>query len=124
MKNSARNSRLATGQIGEEIARKYLEKKGYKIIEKDFKTKYAEVDLAGIKDNELVIFEVRTKRGEMFGSPEDTLNRKKLGKVWLGARILAAAKKWQGPLRIDAVCLVLGEGNDALRINHYENIIN
>jgi putative endonuclease len=112
-----------TGQIGEELAKKYLEEKGYKIIEKDFKTKYAEVDLVGIKDNKLIIFEVRTKRGEMFGSPEETLNKKKLQKVLLGARILAAAKKWQGLIRIDAVCLVLKLNGDILRINHYENII-
>ncbi|MFH1401970.1 MAG: YraN family protein [Parcubacteria group bacterium] len=95
----------------------------FKIIERNFKRKYAEVDLAGTKNNELVIFEVRTKRGEMFGSPEDTFNRKKLGKIWLGARILASAKKWQGLLRIDAVCVVLKEDNNVLRINHYENII-
>jgi len=114
---------LETGQIGEEIAKKYLEQKGYKIIERDFKTKYAEIDLAGIKSNELVIFEVRTKRGETFGSPEETLNSRKLKKVYLGARIYAAAKKWPGPLRIDAVCIILKGDSSALRINHYENIV-
>jgi putative endonuclease len=112
-----------TGKLGEELAKKYLEEKGYKIIEKDFKTKYAEIDLVGIKNNQLVIFEVRTKRGEMFGSPEDTLNNKKLSKLYLGARILAATKKWLGPIGVDAVCLVLKENDEILRINHYENII-
>jgi putative endonuclease len=112
-----------TGKLGENLARKYLEDKGYKIIEKDFKTKFAEVDLAAIKNEELIIFEVRTKRGEEFGSPEETLNKKKLQKVYLGARILASTRKWQGPMRIDAVCLVLKPNDDILRINHYENII-
>lgn len=112
-----------TGQIGEDLAKKYLENKGYKIIEKDFKTKFAEIDLVGIKNNELVIFEVRTKRGEMFGSPEDTINKKKLGKILLGARIFSAAKKWSGPMRVDAVCLVLAPDNQISRIGHYENII-
>lgn len=115
---------ITTGQLGEEIAKKYLEKKGYKIIEKDFKTKYAEIDLIGIKNNELIIFEVRTKRGEAFGTPEDTINNRKLGKLLLGARIIASAKKWQGPLRVDAVCVVLKiYGEEVLRINHYENIL-
>jgi putative endonuclease len=114
---------IKTGQIGEEIAKKYLEEKGYKIIEKDFKTKYAEIDLVGMKNNELIVFEVRTKRGETFGSPEDTLNNKKLKKLYLGARIFSAAKKWIGPIRVDAVCLVLKENNGILRINHYENIV-
>ena len=114
---------IATGKLGEEIAKKYLEEKGYKIIEKDFKTKYAEIDLVGTKNKGMVFFEVRTKRGEAFGSPEETLNSKKLKKLCLGAKIFSVAKKWSGSMRIDAVCVVLKENNEILRINHYENII-
>jgi len=36
---------LATGKIGEAIAKEYLEKQGYKILAQNFKTKYAEIDL-------------------------------------------------------------------------------
>jgi len=114
---------LKTGKIGEEIARKYLTEKGYKIIEQNYKTKYAEIDLIGREGNELVFVEVRTKKGEDFGAPEETINNKKMRKLWGNARAYAAWKKWKGPYRVDAVCVVLRYNNIVERINHYENII-
>ena len=107
---------LQTGKLGEEIAKDYLEKKGYKIIEQNFKTKYAEIDLLAKKDGELILVEVRTKIGENFGSPEESLTKKKLKKLWFNARLVKAA-------RIDAVCIVLKPDNSVERMEHYENII-
>ncbi len=122
---------LQTGKIGENIAKEYLKKKGYKILAQNFKTKYAEIDLlarrnfgeGGVKREVLVFVEVRTKRGEMFGSPEETIDQRKLKQVHFAARIYCAMKKWTGSCRIDTVCIVLGENNVAKKINHYENII-
>jgi putative endonuclease len=113
---------LKTGKMGEEIARKHLEKKGYKILEQNFRTKYAEIDIVARKDKELVFVEVRTKRGEIFGLPEETLNQKKLKKLLWNAKSYAAFKNWRGAYRIDAVCVVLGNDESVERINHYENI--
>ena len=114
---------METGRVGEEIAKKYLEKKGYKIIEQNYKTKYAEIDLVAKKGNEMVFIEVRTKKGEDFGTPEETIDKRKLRKLWGNARAYMAWKKWQGPYRVDAVCVVLRYNNTVERINHYENII-
>jgi len=120
---SPEQAHLATGKIGENIARHYLEKKGYKIIEQNYKTKYAEIDLVARKGKELVFVEVRTKKGEDFGTPEETINNKKMRKLWGNARAYTVWKKWQGPYRVDAVCVVLRYDNTMERINHYENII-
>ncbi len=117
------SNNLRTGQIGENIAKEYLEKNGYKVIEQNYKTKYGEIDLVAKKGNELVFVEVRTKKGENFGTPEETINKKKLRKLWGNAKAYAARKKWQGSYRIDAVCLVLKYDNATERINHYENIV-
>jgi len=120
---------LQTGKLGEEIARKYLENKGYRILEQNYKTKYAEIDLIAKKKNELVFVEVRTKTNEDFGSPEESLNNKKLRKIFMNAQAYVARTKWQGPYRIDAVCVVLDPvvldsvKYEIARINHYENII-
>ena len=136
------------GKIGEDLARKYLEKEGYKIIDQNYKTKYAEIDLIALrqaqgkpknilenifssKQDILVFVEVRTKIGENFGSPEDTLDRKKLHKVLHNATTYTAFKRWNGPCRIDAICIVLkplrpgsGQANySVLRLTHHENII-
>ncbi|KKP32611.1 MAG: hypothetical protein A2312_00575 [Candidatus Staskawiczbacteria bacterium RIFOXYB2_FULL_32_9] len=117
------------GKLGEDLARKYLEDKGYKILEQNYKTKYAEIDLVAEKLEELfekpklVFVEVRTKIGEQFGSPEDTLDKRKLWKVLQNAKFYSAFKGWQGPERIDAICIVLHPDFSVSRITHHENII-
>lgn len=114
------------GKIGEDLAKDFLEKQGYKILEQNYRTKYAEIDLVaerGFFKKELIFVEVRTKIGENFGSPEDTINKTKLKKVLQNARAYAAFKDWQGPCRIDAICIVLNQNCSVQRLNHYENII-
>lgn len=114
---------LETGQLGEKLARKLLEKKGYKIVEQNYKTRYAEIDLIGIKKGVLVFVEVRTKRDEEFGAPEETINYFKRQKVLWNAQSYMAYKNWNGPCRIDAICIVLGDSDKPRRIDHYENIV-
>ena len=117
------------GKIGEDLARQYLEKEGWKIIEQNYKTKYAEIDLVAekpgkfLKPSTLVFVEVRTKVGEQWGSPEDTINRAKLWKVLQNAKSYAAFKRWQGPERIDAICIVLKPDMSVSRLTHHEDII-
>ncbi|MDP1690027.1 MAG: YraN family protein [bacterium] len=116
------------GQVGEKLAREYLEKQGYKILEQNYKTKYAEIDLVAEKSagflngKKLVFVEVRTKVGENFGSPEDTINKQKLWKVLQNAKSYTAFKRWNGPARIDAVCIVLNQDFSVQRLTHHENI--
>lgn len=117
------------GQTGERLAREYLEKHGYKILEQNYKTKYAEIDLVAEKaegflgSKKLVFVEVRTKIGEQWGSPEDTINKAKLWKVLQNAKSYTAFKKWDGPVRIDAICVVLNQDMSVCRLTHHENII-
>jgi len=117
------------GQIGEEMARKFLEEKGYKILEQNYRTRFAEIDLVAEKPEgflekpKLVFVEVRTKVGENFGSPEDTINKKKLWKVLWNAKSYTGFKNWQGACRIDAVCIVLNRDMSVSRLTHHENII-
>lgn len=117
------------GQVGEKLAREYLQKHGYKILEQNYKTKYAEIDLVAekpagfFKQSTLVFIEVRTRVGENFGSPEDTINRAKLWKVLQNSKSYTAFSKWDGPARIDAVCIVLKSDFSVSRLTHHENII-
>jgi|SRR3989344_7577205 len=116
------NSKTEVGRLGEDLARKYLEKKGYKILEQNYRTRYAEIDLVARHKDVLVFVEVRTKIGERFGTPEETLNAKKLQKVKRNAFSYAAHMKWNKLYRIDAVCIVLAPDRTPKRIAHYENV--
>ena len=113
---------LATGKLGEEIAKGYLEKKGFEIVEQNYKTKYSEIDIVAKQGKELVFVEVRTKIGENFGSPEESLDKKKLRKLQFNARSYIWKNRWKENYRIDAVCLVLKPDNSIERLEHYENI--
>ena len=114
------------GKRGEEIAKSYLEKKGYKIVSKNFRNRFGEIDLVATNKGKIIFIEVKLKIGDSFGSPEEMINSKKLFQVQKTAWAFLKqnpeiAQKYQ-IYRIDAVCIVLGEGDRVLRISHYENM--
>lgn len=116
---------LDIGRLGENIAKEYLEKKGYFIIDQNYKNKYAEIDLiVRYKDN-LVFVEVKTRINEQFGLPEQALNRNKMYRLIRNAQAYMAynAKNYKS-YRIDGICIVLDENKQVKRIDHYENITN
>ena len=115
----------AIGKLGEEKAKEYLEKQGYKIIDKNWKTKRAEIDLVAQKKNVLAIVEVRSTVGEQYGTPEETLDPQKQWKLRHNAKAYVAYRKYNGLYRIDAVCVVFrGDGSEIpFRLTHYENIV-
>ena len=117
-----KSQKLVVGKLGEVQARRYLENKGFKILEQNYRTRYGEIDLVGKEQNELVFIEVRTKTGNDFGTPEETLNKKKITKLRRNALAYTSKIGWKGTFRLDALCLILDEKNQPKRIDHYENI--
>ncbi len=113
---------LETGCLGEAIAKRYLQNKGYCIIEENYRTKYAEIDLIAHNKGALVFVEVRTRRDERFGSPEDSIKRSKIRKLIRNAEAYVARKRYVKAYRVDAICIVLDEGGMTSRITHYKNI--
>lgn len=119
------------GQMGEKMAMEYLVKNGYEIVEQNYRTKFAEIDLVAFKPEgilgmgkgKMVFVEVRTKIGERYGSPEDTINRAKLWKVLQNSKSYMGFKNWQGAARIDAICIVLKNDFSIERLTHHENIV-
>lgn len=114
---------LKTGKIGEKLAKEYLKKKGYQIIEENYRTRFSELDLVAKEGKELVFIEVRTRKGESFGRPEESFQIRKLKKLFLAARSYISQKAWKASYRVDAICLVLSRENRLERINHYQAII-
>jgi putative endonuclease len=117
---------FSKGKIGEDIARSFLLRKGYTLLEQNFNTRFGELDLIMVKDNVLVFVEVKLKVGEDFGTPEEMITRQKLTQV----QNTAVAFLQQNPdigkrflsYQIDGVCIVVDSNNEILRINHYENL--
>jgi len=69
--------RKTTGMIGEKLAADFLSKQGYEIIETNYRCKEGEVDII-TKEGEILVFvEVRTKNSRAFGSPEESVTKRK-----------------------------------------------
>lgn len=65
------------GKQGEEIAANFLEKAGYKILERNWRFRKSEVDIIAQLDNLIVIVEVKTRATDYFGNPEESVTLKK-----------------------------------------------
>jgi len=114
------------GQRGEELARKFLEKKGFVVLESNFKTpRWGEIDLV-MRDRETIVFvEVKTRSGssaKLFGGPLGSINYFKLRALKRAAQFYLSSKGYdREAARIDAVSVVLDDKRDA-EIEHFLNI--
>ncbi|MFA5749898.1 MAG: YraN family protein [Candidatus Shapirobacteria bacterium] len=122
-KNKRKNYKK--GREGEEIAREFLIKKGFKLIESNYTNKVGEIDLIMTDKDVLVFIEVKLKVGDKFGTPEEMINKNKISRVRRvaeGFLVMESVGKNYEKYRIDAVCIVLDENKKVERINYYENI--
>jgi len=113
---------LKVGKRGEKEAEVYIKEKGYSVLEKNYKNKYGEIDLVAQKDGELIFIEVRSKTENDFGMPEETVKEKKRKKLRQNATAYTTFKNYEGPYRIDLICLVFSKDESILRITHHKNI--
>lgn len=119
-----RRNNKSTGRLGEEMAAELLQNKGYEIVERNWRSKWGEIDLIcnfqnpNTKEKTYVFVEVKTKVGKDFGSPEEMINKGKLLQVQRMASVYSKAKNLQK--RIDVVAVVLDRDFKVTRISHYE----
>lgn len=65
------------GALGETIARQYLEKNDYLILETNWRVGKLEADIIAYKDDCIVFIEVKTRTSDCYGDPENFVDRKK-----------------------------------------------
>lgn len=111
----------AIGRLAEDLAAEELQKKGFKILERNFSNRFGEIDIIAQDKDILVFVEVKAKKGVEFGMPEEMINAHKLNKVRHMATIYMQGESL--PCRIDVVAIVLSDSNDLVRLNHYQNVV-
>ena len=77
------NKRLnkVLGNIGEEVAKNYLKRQGYKIIQTNFKNKIGEIDIVAYDKDILVFVEVKYRKTSIFGLPREAVDNRKQQKI-------------------------------------------
>ncbi|MBI4789927.1 MAG: YraN family protein [Chloroflexi bacterium] len=74
-------ARKNLGESGERVAALFLEQRGYTILARNFRTRTGEMDLIAQDSDGLAFIEVRTRRGDALGAPEESLTRRKRAKL-------------------------------------------
>jgi putative endonuclease len=126
----APDRRRSRGQLGERIAERHLERRGYRVIERNYRTRYGEIDLIAVGARAIVFCEVKTRlaRGRSGpAGPLDAIGPDKRRRVrmmasqWLAARASDPARPRRAELRFDAIGVTLEPGGRLVALDHLED---
>jgi putative endonuclease len=117
------SSKQISGIKGEAIAAEFLKKKGYKILERNFRAKTGEIDLIALDSDTLVFVEVKARHTHEFGTPLDAITQWKLNSLIKTAQLYKIKNpKLPENLRIDAVAITLDARSAVKSIELVKNI--
>jgi putative endonuclease len=116
----ASNGKLLLGKEGERLAERYLQKKGYKLVERNYRCAGGELDLIVLDRRVVVFVEVKTRTGHGFGTPLEAVEFRKQRKMIQAAQFFLAVKGLQQrDARFDVVG-VSWAGREVV-VEHIEN---
>ncbi|RBP41147.1 YraN family protein [Garciella nitratireducens] len=75
------DNHIKIGKMGEREAAKFLKKKGYHIIQSNFRCRFGEIDLIARHKDTLVFIEVKTRKNNLYGTPGQAVNKTKQKKI-------------------------------------------
>lgn len=111
------------GKKGEELAVKYLEKKGYRITELNYHTHWGEIDIIAEKKLTLSFIEVKTRTSELFGKPYEAVNRAKIIKLKRPIQHFLLKKNFNNyKLSLDVISILLNSDLTVKNFKHFENV--
>ncbi|MGN6505555.1 MAG: YraN family protein [Tepidisphaeraceae bacterium] len=108
------------GERGENVAAKFLTNAGYKILQRNFRTKVGEIDIVARQGRTLVFVEVKTRVDEQV-RPEDQVDATKQHQITKAADVYLSRFGFpQPPARFDVIAIHWPEGREPI-IRHHEN---
>lgn len=115
--------RQEIGNKGEKIAADYLMDKGYTLLDRNFHTRYGELDLVMFENGMIVFVEVKTRTSTSFGAPEESITGLKLEHLQnAGLSWLQAHPESPDDWRMDAVSILMQKNGKIRDIQHFINI--
>lgn len=111
------------GKYGEDLAVLYLEKKGYKILDRNVKISYKEIDIVSKKGSKIVFVEVKTRTTSAFGSADESLRRTQIKNLKKALAIYLYKNNYnQNNVRLDLIAIDVDKNNKSANIKHYKDI--
>ncbi|AWN81807.1 YraN family protein [Candidatus Cardinium hertigii] len=118
---SIKDSTADFGQYAEYIAANYLKQKGFSILAKNFRYKRYEIDLIAQKGELLVFVEVKARKNNLFGYPENFIKRKQISGIRLAAAHYLRKQPYQVQMIRFDIIAILGNFNQITEIMHLED---
>jgi len=81
------------GDAGEDLACQILEEKGYKILERNYRSRFGEIDIIAELGKVVVMVEVKYKEDQGYGLPQEAVTKQKLRKITRTAQIYLRDKE-------------------------------
>lgn len=120
----ATDVRQALGKLGERLAMNALERRGYHIVERNFRCRSGEIDLVAEEGQDLVFIEVKTRRGAPCGLPEEAVDDRKARKLReVAGRYLELHNLPECSWRIDVVAVQFDLAGRLEEIRIYQHAI-
>ena len=123
-----RKKNISVGNSGEEEAERYLKKKGYKVIGKNFFNttgrRLGEIDIIALDGKELVFVEVKTRKGLSGDTlPEESITPSKIYKLnKIAQYYIKKNNLWDCSYRFDAISIWIGDDQRLVKVRHLRSI--
>ena len=103
------------GQYGEQIALRYYQKRGYKLIIQNYFSRYGELDLVLVKNKQILVVEVKTRYGKQFSWPEESISNKKINNIYITYQLLARQEKLSEFFYLEAFIIEINDKTAKIR---------
>ena len=113
----------AVGRYGEDVAEAHVRRRGWQVLERNWRCRDGELDLVALDGDELVVVEVKTRRSTAYGHPAEAVTAVKLARVRrLAAQWLAAHDVHPRSIRVDVIAVLLLRGQ-AAQVDHLVGVV-
>lgn len=107
------------GKLGEDLAVKYLQGKGYQILERNWRSGHKEIDIIALDGTTMVVVEVKTRKSDDFGEPDVAVGAMKQRMLIWAADAYVRYKRLDVEVRFDILSIVISD--DEPEIEHIED---
>jgi putative endonuclease len=117
-------NKKALGDFGEEVAADRLSVKGYRILERNWRTSAGEIDIIAEQNDVIVFVEVKTRTSDLYGTPQDAITQNKRRRIIKSSlAYLTEMDLLDRDWRVDMVAILCKRNSVVTNVEHYENVI-
>ncbi|MBN2428535.1 MAG: YraN family protein [Deltaproteobacteria bacterium] len=109
-----KDKRATLGRWGEDLAVDFLKKRGMKILERNFRCPAGEIDIIARCGKHIIFVEVKTRKSEMFGTPQEAVNLRKQRQIIRAAQWYLEQKPLNLQPRFDVLAIRAGDNQPEL----------